>query len=674
MYLSILAKVSRLAIIISFLCSGVSLGQNLSGVINTYFQVTDVNMSTYTVTVDDATGLVQDDSLIIIQMKGAERSTEEVDTIHGNITNYNGAGSWELVEICHVIGNEIIFKKDFVNTYDEAGAVQLIKIETTHNAVVTDTLKCKEWDGATGGVLIVHNKGILDIQAPINVGNRGFRPGLHSESTFTCSFFTSLEDYDYDYTEGYGAQKGEGIVNYPSDIGGRGPLGNGGGGGNDHNSGGGGGSSLVPGGTGGENDDPGTFTCKGYFPGLGGRGLSTADYRLFMGGGGGAGHSNSTVQTSGGRGAGIVIIISDEINSNNQFIYGQGMNGMDADGDGAGGGGAGAAIQLQVDVFNGNLNIDISGGNGGNVDASVSANMDRCFGPGGGGSGGYVRFKGTAQPANVNIVQSGGTPGIITGSTAACNGSSVNALGGSGGLIEYNGFIPEGFKCNRSCDRVTNIDLGPDGNTCENDSIVLSAGNYPGASYNWSTGETTDSITFFGAGTVVLGVDDGYCISCDTVEVSNFSNPAYPSELILDVCESGVTLDAENPGATYYWSHNQSNDQTEFVNEAGQYYVLITNNSCKRWVEFNVYGCLQVPNMFTPNGDGYNDVWFLEGIDQYSNVEIVIQNRLGQIVFQTNDYQNNWDAAGLPGGVYYYTLELNDGTEKLVGSITVVNR
>lgn len=649
-------------------------GQNLSGIINTYYEVTSVDVNNATVIVDDASGLLQDDSLIIIQMKGAFRNTEEVDSVNGTVSNYNGAGDWELVEICHVNGNEIIFKKDFVYAYDEAGAVQLIKIETSHNAVVTDTLKCKAWDGSTGGVLLVHNKGTLDMQAPINVSYCGFRPGLHHESTFTCSFFTSLEDYDYDYTDGHAAQKGEGIVNYPSDEGGRGPLGNGGGGGNDHNSGGGGGASLSPGGIGGENDDPGQFNCKGYFPGLGGRGLSSNSYRLFMGGGGGAGHSNSQWVTHGGRGAGIVIIISESLSGNNHFIFGKGASAPQAHGDGAGGGGGGAMVHLQVDNFTSLLNIDLDGGNGGDMDASIAANENRCFGPGGGGAGGSVRFKLGNQPPNVSISQIGGDAGVVVASTAACNGTSVFALGGGTGTVEFNGFIPEGYKCNRACDRVTNIDLGPDANTCDTDSVVLSPGTYPNSTYTWSTGENTDSIVFYGGGTISLMVDDGYCISCDTVQVSNFSLPDFPSTMIFDVCEGGITLDAENPGATYYWPHNLSNDQTEFVNEAGKYYVLITNNSCERWVEFNVYGCLEIPNMITPNGDGYNDVWYLNGIEQYSQIGVVIQNRLGQVVYRTNAYQNNWDASGLPGGVYYYTLELNDGTEKLVGSITVVNK
>ena len=95
-----------------FLSEGIC--QNLSGNINTYFEVTNLNQSQAKVTVTNSNGINTDDSLIIIQMQGAEISTSNIDTTNGKVVDYNGAGSWEVVEVCEVNGNTIIFKKEFL--------------------------------------------------------------------------------------------------------------------------------------------------------------------------------------------------------------------------------------------------------------------------------------------------------------------------------------------------------------------------------------------------------------------------------------------------------------------------------------------------------------------------------------------------------------------------------
>ncbi len=658
-----------LTLILLLLLKGIH-AQNINGTINTYIEVSSVDMNESSADFVGNPGLQVDDSLILIQMQGADISGTQVDTINGSVTNYNGVGSWELVEVCSVNGNTVHFKKQFENSYG-SGKIQLIPLNVYSNATITDTLTCQAWDGTTGGVLVLYNKGTLTFNAPINLVSKGFRGGQHFLSTNSCSFAANFTDYEYSVSGGNGAQKGEGVADYDPDGGGRGPYANGGGGGNDHNSGGGGGGNLSFGGIGGENDDPGLFNCKGYYPGLGGRGLASDGYRLFLGGGGGAGHSNSMWVTHGGNGGGIAIIISDDITGNGETIFGYGTNAPEAHGDGAGGGGAGGTVCLLADNLNGALNIDLHGGNGGSMDASIAANTNRCFGPGGGGGGGTIRYKGATALAGVNANLSGGSNGIVVNSTAGCNGGNINSAPGGTGVEEFNGEVPEGTKCSEYCSLVHSVDLGGNVNTCDQDSVVLDAQN-PGLMYTWSTGESTQTIEVFGAAQIWVIVDDGYCMACDTVEVSNFSKPDYPTETLHEICDgASVVLNAENPGNTYLWN-NGANTQTIAVNQGGLYTVNIHNGSCSITAYFDVFQCFSPPNTITPNGDGSNDFWIIDNINNYQNNTVEIYNRRGQTVFKASNYQNNFNADGLPGGVYYYKLDLNNQADPLFGTITVV--
>jgi gliding motility-associated-like protein len=63
----------------------------------------------------------------------------------------------------------------------------------------------------------------------------------------------------------------------------------------------------------------------------------------------------------------------------------------------------------------------------------------------------------------------------------------------------------------------------------------------------------------------------------------------------------------------------------------------------------------RIPNVFTPNGDGLNDRWVVPGLPVGTRLQVY--NRWGRLVYQTEAYANDWQAAGLPAGLFYYVLE-----------------
>jgi len=69
----------------------------------------------------------------------------------------------------------------------------------------------------------------------------------------------------------------------------------------------------------------------------------------------------------------------------------------------------------------------------------------------------------------------------------------------------------------------------------------------------------------------------------------------------------------------------------------------------------------KIPNVFTPNGDGKNDVFEIVGIEGFDRVEITVVNRWGNEVYRNNNYQNNWGGQGLNEGTYYYVIITHDG-------------
>ena len=79
------------------------------------------------------------------------------------------------------------------------------------------------------------------------------------------------------------------------------------------------------------------------------------------------------------------------------------------------------------------------------------------------------------------------------------------------------------------------------------------------------------------------------------------------------------------------------------------------------------------PNVITPNGDGLNDVFEVFGLDLFDNSKIEIYDRWGNMVYQSDNYDNMWNGADQPEGTYYYILEVDDPQHTVhKGVITII--
>ena len=110
---------------------------------------------------------------------------------------------------------------------------------------------------------------------------------------------------------------------------------------------------------------------------------------------------------------------------------------------------------------------------------------------------------------------------------------------------------------------------------------------------------------------------------------------------------------------------------TYAVNAPGNYYVDVYKGGCSVRRQFVVKqqgGAAPAEgmmNLFTPNGDGFNDVWVITNYEAIKPVRVAVYTRTGALVYQHTNYQNDWNGYykgnPLPEGTYYYIIEGRDG-------------
>lgn len=116
--------------------------------------------------------------------------------------------------------------------------------------------------------------------------------------------------------------------------------------------------------------------------------------------------------------------------------------------------------------------------------------------------------------------------------------------------------------------------------------------------------------------------------------------------------------------------------------ETTTYTLTVSDGNCTNSDEVvvTVESPLDIKNTFTPNGDGKNDTWEIEGIDKYPECRVEIFNRWGQVVFQKTGYNKEEEWTGenkgqnLPSGVYYYVIYLTQDKDEtpLKGHINLI--
>lgn len=103
------------------------------------------------------------------------------------------------------------------------------------------------------------------------------------------------------------------------------------------------------------------------------------------------------------------------------------------------------------------------------------------------------------------------------------------------------------------------------------------------------------------------------------------------------------------------------------IPEDDQYYPSFSNEFCLSYDH-----PILIPNVITPNGDKKNEFLVISMLELYHENELRIFNRHGKLLYQKKNYTNDWNAAGLPNGIYYYHFTTLKNKKSLKGWIQIL--
>lgn len=298
-----------------------------------------------------------------------------------------------------------------------------------------------------------------------------------------------------------------------------------------------------------------------------------------------------------------------------------------------------------------------------------------------GGAGGYVfQWNGDVTPGQTNTASNlcFGANGLVVTDQNGCTDSFTVNIGAIDTVLAF---------------------AGNDTNVCFGSPITL-IGNGIGniASVEWfelpsmTSIATTDTITVTStsAGQVcyvytVYGANAG-CFDMDTVCITIDPLPIANAGPDVTIFEEGSTQLNGSGGVTYTWTPSYGLSDTTIANPVANpmqtttYYLTVTSPAgciSTDSVIVTVLPKIVFPDGITPNGDGVNDVWIIDFIEEFPNNVVEIYNRWGELLFHADGYKQDWDGTyngkPLPVGTYYFVIELNDGkTKPYTGPITIL--
>jgi gliding motility-associated-like protein len=218
--------------------------------------------------------------------------------------------------------------------------------------------------------------------------------------------------------------------------------------------------------------------------------------------------------------------------------------------------------------------------------------------------------------------------------------------------------------------------------------ISFPSGGTPTYTYSWSNGETTQGITGLLSGNYsVIVTDANNCIATlstavtiyvpDSLKISlsaitfppanyNISNHGLSDGTITTIVTGGT------PSYVYNWTNleNTFSSSSQNLNNLpkGVYILRVTDQyNCEQrdTIEIREPLELEMPTGFSPNGDGFNDDFFVHGLDIYPDNNIVVFNRWGNQVYTKDGYYRDWTGLSsngeeLPDATYFVVLRIKN--------------
>lgn len=224
------------------------------------------------------------------------------------------------------------------------------------------------------------------------------------------------------------------------------------------------------------------------------------------------------------------------------------------------------------------------------------------------------------------------------------------------------------------------LDLGNDTILCNGALLTMDA-TVPAGSYLWQDSSTDSQYYTTDSGLYWVQVTASGCTVSDTLQVTTIDVRQNLGEDIIlckgEEFQAPVVLTAHVPdGAAIEWS-NGSNDTFLSVQDTGVYWVTVTSDVCIGTDTLNIAGVvcecqLRLPNAFSPNGDGLNDVFkpIIESGCPVQGYVLTIYNRYGSRVYSGYRVEEGWNGYYGNGqqadvGTYTYEVKFTGGTKQI---------
>ncbi|MCC5943404.1 MAG: gliding motility-associated C-terminal domain-containing protein [Bernardetiaceae bacterium] len=196
--------------------------------------------------------------------------------------------------------------------------------------------------------------------------------------------------------------------------------------------------------------------------------------------------------------------------------------------------------------------------------------------------------------------------------------------------------------------------------------------------------EPLDTTTYFRR----LVINDCFTDSSNIVMITVNRNPNVFAGLDTTI-NIGFSVQLRATGAiSYRWEPSETLDNDSIPNPVAtptfttEYIVTGTNAqgcSSRDTVVVTVIGRpdVRAVDAITPDGNGLNEFFHIEGIERYPNTEVLVFNRWGQQVYRSNNYQNDWGGTApngqlLPEGTYFYILRFESTSQVIKGSLEIL--
>lgn len=201
------------------------------------------------------------------------------------------------------------------------------------------------------------------------------------------------------------------------------------------------------------------------------------------------------------------------------------------------------------------------------------------------------------------------------------------------------------------------------------DSVILFTGQ---TSYQLNIPCTFDTLVELLESLVVTMSNDTVCINEASISV-NISNSeaislsldAYAPNIVICKDEEAILTASASGGdgsLTYLWSNGETSAVISVSPDSTKEYYVDVIDSCGNRTATDtlivyVVCDTDIPNVFTPNGDGLNDVFYIDNLYMHPNSYLKIYNRWGRLEYENTNYDNSWDGGKAPGGTYYYIFD-----------------